>query len=66
MRGGLDTRKSVLVAIAAVAVLAVAPLSVLLWPKKPMYDCKILYLYRRSCIRRHGSGTDRKDPGLEA
>jgi exosortase A len=31
VRGGLDARKSVLIAIAAVAVLAVAPLSVLLW-----------------------------------
>jgi exosortase A len=31
VRGGLDARKSVLMAIAAVAVLAVAPLSVLLW-----------------------------------
>jgi hypothetical protein len=31
VRGGLAARKSVLMAIAAVAVLAVAPLSVLLW-----------------------------------
>lgn len=31
VRGGLDARKSVLMAIVAVAVLAVAPLSVLLW-----------------------------------
>ena len=31
VRGGLDVRKSVLMAIAAVAVLAVAPLSVFLW-----------------------------------
>jgi exosortase/archaeosortase family protein len=31
VRGGLDARKSILMAIVAVAVLAVAPLSVLLW-----------------------------------
>jgi hypothetical protein len=31
VRGALDARKSVLMAIVAVAVLAVAPLSVFLW-----------------------------------
>ncbi len=31
VRGSLDTRRTVLMAIAAVAVLAVAPLSVWLW-----------------------------------